>query len=102
VDKPLLELVTARMYIGYLIKSGGHETIYKKSGNSAEIRLSAAMLTQIGAAIGDAVEVDPQAFRVANPRYKLDDLLTQCNKNAPAPADMASWESMSSVGSEIL
>jgi antitoxin ChpS len=74
----------------------------QKWGNSAAIRLPATMLTQIGAAIGDAVEVDPQAFRVAKPKYKLDDLLAQCNKNAPAPADMASWESMSTVGAEIL
>lgn len=74
----------------------------QKWGNSAAIRLPVAMLTQIGASIGDAVEVDPQAFRVAKPKYKLADLLAQCNKNAPAPAEMASWESMTSVGAEIL
>ena len=60
------------------------------------------MLKQIGASIGDAVEVDPQAFRVAKPKYKLADLLAQCNKSAPAPADMTSWERMPSVGAEIL
>jgi antitoxin ChpS len=74
----------------------------QKWGNSAAIRLPATMLTQIGASIGDAVEVDPAAFRVAKPKYKLADILAQCNKSAPAPADMASWENMPSVGAEIL
>lgn len=73
----------------------------QKWGNSAAIRLPAAMLSQIGAAIGDAVEVEPEAFRVAKPKYKLANLLAQCNKNAPPPADMASWESMPPVGNEI-
>jgi antitoxin ChpS len=74
----------------------------QKWGNSAAIRLPATMLTQIGATIGDAIEVDPQAFRVAKPKYKLADLLAQCNKNAQPPADMATWESTSPIGAEIL
>ncbi|MGZ8261677.1 MAG: AbrB/MazE/SpoVT family DNA-binding domain-containing protein, partial [Methylotenera sp.] len=51
----------------------------QKWGNSAAIRLPATMLTQIGATIGDAVEIDPKAFHVAKPKYKLADLLAQCN-----------------------
>jgi antitoxin ChpS len=74
----------------------------QKWGNSAAIRLPAAMLQEIGASVGDAVEVDPKAFRVAKPKYHLGDLLAQCNKNAPPPADLMSWESMSPVGLEIL
>jgi len=71
-------------------------------GNSAAIRLPSAMLAEIGASIGDAVEIDPKAFRVARPEYKLADLLAQCNKHAPAPTDMASWESIAPVGAEII
>lgn len=74
----------------------------QKWGNSAAIRLPAKMLTEIGAVIGDTVEVDPEAIRVAKPKYKLDDLLAMCNKNAPVLTDMMSWESMSPVGTEIL
>lgn len=74
----------------------------QKWGNSAAIRLPATMLSQIGAAIGDAVEVEPEAFRVAKPKYKLANLLSQCNESAPPPADMASWRSMQPVGNEIL
>ncbi|MGZ8984414.1 MAG: AbrB/MazE/SpoVT family DNA-binding domain-containing protein [Methylotenera sp.] len=74
----------------------------QKWGNSAAIRLPATLLAQIGATIDDTVEIDPEAFRVAKPNYKLADLLAQCNKNAPPPTDLASWESISPVGAEIL
>lgn len=74
----------------------------QKWGNSAAIRIPAAMLAQMGATIGDAVEVSPDAFRVAKPKYKLADLVSQCNKDAEPPKDMAAWESMQSVGSEII
>lgn len=74
----------------------------QKWGNSAAIRLPSAMLSEIGAGIGDAVEIDPKAFRVAKPKYKLKDLVAQCNQNAPAPVDVAAWESASPVGAEIV
>lgn len=50
---------------------------------------------------GDAVEVDPSAFRVAKPHYKLVDLLAQCKKDTLPPADMAAWDSTQPVGKEI-
>jgi antitoxin ChpS len=71
-------------------------------GNSAAIRLPAKLLKKIDAAIGDAVEVDPQALRVARPKYKLVDLLAQCNKNALPPSDLISWECINKVGAEII
>jgi antitoxin ChpS len=74
----------------------------QKWGNSAAIRLPSAMLAQIGATIGDAVEVNPEAFRLAKPKYKLADLLAQCNKNAPPPADVELWEAMQPVGAEVI
>lgn len=75
--------------------------IIKQWGNSAAIRLPTAILAQIGASIGDTVEVDPSAFRIAKPHYKLVDLLAQCNKNAPPPTDMADWDVMPPVGKEV-
>lgn len=74
----------------------------QKWGNSAAIRIPAAMLAQIGATIGDSVEVSPDAFRVAKPKYKLADLVAQCNTDAEPPQELAAWESSASVGSEIL
>lgn len=70
-------------------------------GNSAAIRIPAPMLAQIGAKVGDVVDVDPAAFQVAKPRYALTDLLAQCDPAAPPPRDVADWEAMTPVGLEV-
>ena len=69
-------------------------------GNSAAIRIPAPMLAQIGATVGDTVEVDLAAFHVAKPQFALADLIAQCNPAAPAPSDAAAWENMVPVGLE--
>ena len=74
----------------------------QKWGNSAAVRLPASMLAQIGASIGDVIEVDPSMLKVAKPTYKLSDLLAQCNKDAPPPAEMSVWESITPVGKETI
>ena len=74
----------------------------QKWGNSAAIRLPSTVLSQIGASIGDAVEVDIEAFRVAKPKYKLDDLLAKCDLQANPPSDIKEWQDMQLVGKEII
>ena len=74
----------------------------QKWGNSAAIRLPASMLAQIGAGIGDAIEIDPAMMKVAKPTYKLADLIAKCDKNAPPPADMAAWDAMTPIGREVI
>lgn len=74
----------------------------QKWGNSAAIRLPVAMLTQIGATIGDTLEVSHEAFRVAKPKYKLEELLAQCDTNAPLPNDTALWDNTKPIGAEII
>lgn len=74
----------------------------QKWGNSAAVRLPTIMLTQIGANIGDSIEVDPETIKVAKPKYKLSDLIAQCNKDAAPPADLESWNNTMPVGMEIL
>jgi len=69
----------------------------QKWGNSAAVRLPATMLTQIGATIGDAVEVDPAAFRVAKPKYKLADLMAEMPNGLPM---VDGWETLQPVGKE--
>lgn len=69
----------------------------QKWGNSAAIRLPTAMLAQIGARIGDAVEVDPAAFRVAKPKYKLADLLAEMPDGLPV---IDGWDTLEPVGNE--
>ena len=74
----------------------------QKWGNSAAIRLPAVMLTQIGAAIGDSIEVDLEACKLAKSKYKLSELMAQCSKDAATPADMVSWDKTTHVGVELL
>ena len=74
----------------------------QKWGNSAAVRLPSAMLAQIGASIGDSLEVDPATLRVAKPKYKLSDLLAQCDEKAAPPADFAAWDATTPVGNEII
>jgi len=59
----------------------------------------------VGLEIGDAFEMkvsgDTLVLRPYRSKYKLADLLQQCDLNAPAP-DLEWWDSMPPVGQEIL
>lgn len=69
----------------------------QKWGNSAAIRLPTAMMVQIGATVGDSVEVDPSAFRVAKPVYKLAELMAEMSGGLPM---VEGWDAMPSIGKE--
>ena len=73
-----------------------------KWGNSAAIRLPSAILTQIGANIGDAIEVDPSAFSIAKLKYKLSDLLEECDKERSISKELEEWKKMPPIGKEII
>jgi antitoxin ChpS len=70
-----------------------------KWGSSAAIKIPSSMLIQIGATIGDTVEVDISAFSIVKRKYKLADLLAECDANAPPPK-MTEWDEMPAVGKE--
>ena len=76
----------------------------QKWGNSAAVRLPSGMLTQLGAKVGDALTVemsgDAAVVRAGKPRYKLADLLAQCNPHAPPP-DLGCWDDAKPVGQEV-
>ena len=76
----------------------------QKWGTSAAVRLPSAMLAQLGVKIGDAFTVEVSArqavLRAAKPRYTLDELLAQCDPNAPAP-DLGGWDDAKPVGQEV-
>lgn len=69
--------------------------------NSAAIKLSSTMLTQIGATIGDTVEVDISSFSIVKPKYKLSELLAECDANGPS-LKLTDWDEMPAVGKEII
>lgn len=78
----------------------------QKWGNSAAVRLPASMLAQLGVHVGDTFEVDvtkdAATLRVAKPKYKLADLMAQCDPNAALPDDLAAWGSTTPVGREVI
>lgn len=64
----------------------------------------ASRLPQLKVALGDKLAVDVRAegilLKPARHRYALDELVAQCDPNAPMPADLASWNSLTPVGRE--
>lgn len=81
------------------------ELAIQKWGNSAAVRLPAALLSQLGVALGDKLSADMQAdglvLRPARKTYSLADLMAQCDLKAAPPADVAGWEATKPVGQEV-
>lgn len=73
----------------------------QKWGNSAAVRLPAAMCAQLGVHVGDSFEVDvaegQATMRVARPKYKLADLLAEMPEGLPR---VEGWDEMPAVGLE--
>lgn len=77
-------------------------------GNSAAIRLPSTVLKHMSLVSGDVlllnIDSDAQAITLkparAKPRYKLSDLIAQCDLTAPRPAELDAWNAMPAVGRE--
>lgn len=76
----------------------------QKWGNSAALRLPAMLLTQMKVALGDKLTVEIRAdgllLTPARRFYSLEELIAQCDVNAPEPADQAGWADAQAAGSE--
>jgi antitoxin ChpS len=76
----------------------------QKWGNSAAVRLPAALLEHLGIAAGDQLEVDIRPdglmLKTARPHYSLAELLAQCDAGVPAAEDMAIWDRTNPAGKE--
>lgn len=76
-------------------------------GNSAAIRLPAAVLKQMQLGIGSTLSLDTAGGTMVlkplrtKPKYTLEELMAQCDLTAPEPADMADWNAMRPVGREV-
>ncbi len=75
-------------------------------GNSAAIRLPAAVLKQMRLGVGSTLSLDTAGEALvlkpvrSKPKYTLEELMAQCELDAPEPADMADWNAMRPVGRE--
>ena len=76
----------------------------QKWGNSAAVRLPAALLDHLGIAAGDQLEVDIRPdglmLKPTRPRYSLAELLAQCDAGLPAAEGMEHWEGAPAAGKE--
>lgn len=81
------------------------ELAIQKWGNSAAVRLPAALLGQLGVVPGNKLSAEMQdgalVLRPARKQYSLADLMAQCDMNAPAPAGETAWEAAKAVGQEV-
>jgi antitoxin ChpS len=81
------------------------ELSIQKWGNSAAVRLPAALLEQVHLSLGDKLTVDvrPEGIVLipARPKYSLEELVAQCNPNASAEEDLAAWNNLKPVGREV-
>lgn len=76
----------------------------QKWGNSAAVRLPAALLDHLGIAAGDQLDVDIRPdglmLKPAKPRYSLAELLAQCEAGAPMAHDVETWDRTTPAGKE--
>jgi antitoxin ChpS len=78
----------------------------QKWGNSAAVRLPVDLLRKYGLSDGDALEVEQGTTKfvlkpiLSKPKYSLQELLDQCDPNAPEPEELAAWHNMKPVGRE--
>jgi antitoxin ChpS len=81
------------------------ELSIQKWGNSAAVRLPAALLNQVHLTLGDKLTVDvrPEGIVLipARPKYSLEELVAQCDLAAPMPEDLAAWNNIKPVGREV-
>jgi len=83
-------------------------TTIRKIGNSAGTILPAAIREKLQLNEGDSVEIEVQGGQIVikpckvKPKYKLSDLVAQCDESAPYPDELRDWDEASFVGQETL
>ncbi len=76
-------------------------------GNSAAIRLPSTVLKQMRLGVGSTLSLDTAGETLVlkpvrpKPKYTLEELMAECDLNAPEPEDMAGWNAMPPVGREV-
>ena len=81
------------------------EVVLRKYGNSTVLALPPAVLKELGLKAGQAMTLDSTAdgriTLVPVRRYRLADLIAQCDLKAAPPADLWLWEKSRPVGDEV-
>ena len=81
------------------------ELFLRKFGNSTGLTFPPGLLKDMGLQPGQAVTVNTTGTGslVITPkrRYTRAELIAQCNRKAPEPADLALWGAAKPVGREV-
>ncbi len=82
------------------------EVVLRKYGNSTVVVLPPAVLKDLGLKAGQAMTLGTTpaggvVLERKQPRYTLEDLIAQCDRKAPPPADLAAWDTAAPVGGEV-
>ena len=83
------------------------ETSLRSIGNSKGAVFPAQLLKELNINLGD--KLDAKAVKGSlvitpisiKPKYKLADLLAQCDESAPMPETLVEWDSAQPVGNEF-
>ncbi len=83
------------------------QTSLRKVGGSVMMALSPAFLEELKITSGSLVDVALLEGRlvvkpITKPKYKLADLLAQCDAKAKMPQEDKQWLGLTPVGNEIL
>ena len=81
------------------------DVVLKKYGNSTVAVMPPLVLRDLGITAGQAMTLDTTADGkiVLSPkrRFRLADLIAQCDTKAAPPADMALWDVARPMGQEV-
>jgi antitoxin ChpS len=83
-----------------------HTTSLRKVGGSVMMTVPPAVLDLLDLEVGSIVGMDVDGERLVihsqkRPRYTLDELLAQCNADAPITAEERDWLDLKPVGDEL-
>ncbi len=80
------------------------EVTLRKMGNSAALVVPPPVLRDLGITIGQKLTLvttpDGKIVLAPKRKYRLADLIAQCNPKTPAPADLELWNQARPVGQE--
>jgi antitoxin ChpS len=83
-------------------------TTIRKIGNSAGAIIPAAIRDKLNLSEGDSIEIEVEGGQIVikpskvKPKYKLSELVAQCDENAPYPDELREWDEAPVIGRESL
>ena len=85
------------------------ELVIRKFGNSTGLTLPAALLRDMGLAVGQVLSLNQTEdgalmlrVKANRKKYTAKELNARCDFNAPMPADLEAWDQMKPMGNESL